>query len=178
MRDQSPLPCRRQRLRCTDVWAMQRSATMSCRRDFFNSCSRRAASSITRRSMRRSSRSWQTERLASLRLCSQMPIPMAMIMSGTVTAAATPAAMIFPRTMSSTMPSPVCDGVQTVMEGVKASFFAAGTHQRASLGLWQATHILTLAADAETFSSPCGSERTWTGWPPNWSRRADRGGGG
>jgi hypothetical protein len=65
---------------------------------------------------------------------------MPMIMSGTVMATATLAAMISLRIMSSS----VCDGAQTVMEGGKAlcGVKAARTHQRASLGLW-----LTISSD-------------------------------
>jgi hypothetical protein len=91
--------------------------------------------------LRRGFRSRQTDRLSSRHLAPQALMLMPMIMSGTVMATATLAAMISLRIMSSS----VCDGAQTVMEGGKAftcGVKAARTHQLASLGLW-----LTISPD-------------------------------
>jgi hypothetical protein len=73
--------------------------------------------------LRRGFRSRQTDRLSSRHLAPQALMLMPMIMSGTVMATATLAAMISLRIMSSS----VCDGAQTVMEGGKA--FHVGSRQ-------------------------------------------------
>jgi hypothetical protein len=82
--------------------------------------------------LRRGFRSRQTDRLSSRHLAPQALMLMPMIMSGTVMATATLAAMISLRIMSSS----VCDGAQTVMEGVRPFMWGQGSQNTSACFPW------------------------------------------
>jgi hypothetical protein len=82
--------------------------------------------------LRRGFRSRQTDRLSSRHLAPQALMLMPMIMSGTVMATATLAAMISLRIMSSS----VCDGAQTVMEGVRPFMWGQGSQNASACFPW------------------------------------------
>jgi hypothetical protein len=82
--------------------------------------------------LRRGFRSRQTDRLSSRHLAPQALMLMPMIMSGTVMATATLAAMISLRIMSSS----VCDGAQTVMEGVRPFMWGQGSQNASARFPW------------------------------------------
>jgi hypothetical protein len=102
--------------------------------------------------LRRGFRSRQTDRLSSRHLAPQALMLMPMIMSGTVMATATLAAMISLRIMSSS----VCDGAQTVMEGVRPFMWGQGSQNASACFPWPlADHLPDHFSPGSKHSTRC-----------------------